>query len=286
MNSTFFSVGINGEVIHGIVDMPGDAAAGANKAMIFLHGMGGYRTGPHDMFVAFARRLTGLGYHCVRFDFRGKGFSGDMERSASYASMMEDVEAIITYVREELGIHDVSITGICIGAKFALYYTRSGTYPLDKLILLSSIPLRADDKTANDAYRQAKLQLRDYAGKLWSKETWLKLFSGRIHYAKIIRKILSPFSNISSRKMMLQPERSIMYFQLLKDLNNVLVIHGGNDPETVVSLPQIERLLQKYSVPYTSRIIEGANHSFYSVKWKSQLLDMVSDWIEGKSVSV
>jgi hypothetical protein len=59
----------------------------------------------------------------------------------------------------------------------------------------------------------------------------------------------------------------------------VLVIYGETDPETKGSLSQLQTVLKRYSVEHDVSIIEGANHSFYSLAWEQEITEKVSDWL-------
>ena len=61
---------------------------------------------------------------------------------------------------------------------------------------------------------------------------------------------------------------------------DVLIIHGGKDPETQITLPQIENLLTNYNISSDTHIIPNANHSFYSIKWKEEIYDIVEKWFK------
>lgn len=77
MNESCFNISIYGENIYGIWHKPCIPRNVIQRdiAVVLLHGWAGYRTGPHDMLVKTARMLAENGYHCIRFDFRGKGYS-------------------------------------------------------------------------------------------------------------------------------------------------------------------------------------------------------------------
>lgn len=273
-----FSIPYESEYIHGLVDVPEQHdPESERKALIFLNGDGGYRTGPHDMFVTFARKLAEQGYHCVRFDFRGKGYSGDREYGLQ--EKLADMNAVAEYVKKRYEIKNVSLLGICIGAKLALFHAKVSEQPIRKLILLSSSALRYDERSANTKVKEVSINAQSYVKKLFRKETWGKFFSGKIDYKSIFRVMFKPFFIRAEKR---KPKSSPNSAEALSFPNfdgPTLIIHAEKDPETLTALPQIEKLLTKYNKTYESHIIKGANHSFYSIRWKDEIYAIIEDWL-------
>lgn len=278
MMETLFSKRIEGQWIHGVVHRPVKLPPGGREhAVVFLHGAGGYRTGPHDLFVKLARELTACGYCCIRFDFRGWGYSG-RGTSAPTGSMLEDIAAVLAYVRTELGIGRVTLAGICYGAKLALYYAKAYTDPLESLILLSCESLRSEIKSTV-ALNQAGRHSRMYLVKLFRKETWNKIVAGEIHYKKIVSIIVAPFRRVRKRKPS-HPDKPFSPVRPFCGLQGgVLLIYGGKDPETALALPQIRHLLTSHSIPFDVHLVAGANHSFYSIGWSEEICDKMKAWL-------
>lgn len=273
MESELFSLDLGGQIIHGIINIPDGKCRDGNKVVLFLNGIGGYRSGPHDMFIFFSREFTKSGYHCVRFDFRGKGFSGQTGFLPTPHSMLEDIGTIVGYINEKLETKAVYILGICLGAKLALAYAKNSPHPIQKLILLSSTPLREENVMLETARQQSTTHLREYVVKALKKETWIKVFTGRIHYRKIFDTIVKPFRNVQHKnKPKTAPRDS---YPTLAINENVLVIHAEHDPDTLVALPQIESFLEQNHIPFHSHIIKGANHSFYSLDWTQEIWDII-----------
>jgi dienelactone hydrolase len=112
--------------------------------VVFLHGWSGYRIGPHQMFVKYARKLADMGYYCMRFDFRGRGFSAGDRNVASNQTMLLDLDQVIFYLYENIKYKNIILLGICSGAKLAIYYSKSGSQRIDGVIEMSSSLLRSD----------------------------------------------------------------------------------------------------------------------------------------------
>ena len=75
----------------GVLSEPEGDPRGAG--IVFLHGWTGYRIGPHRIFVEAARRLAAVGYHSLRFDFRGRGDSDGEHGTTTLDQMIDDARA-------------------------------------------------------------------------------------------------------------------------------------------------------------------------------------------------
>jgi pimeloyl-ACP methyl ester carboxylesterase len=276
MDTELFSLRIKDEYLHGIIHHPIDRSV-PRHVVVFLHGYGGYRIGPHRMFVDFSRRLAEVGYTCVRFDFRGWGYSGNIDSSRETRGMIDDIDLVINHIHTSLNPCFLSIAGICFGAKLALYYAKSRTLKLSNLILLSCSPLNQNEKSHTATLAQVQHTIRPYLTKLFQKETWRKFLTGEIRYRKIVKTVLKPLSGFRRQEKYAQPTSSASGFENFT--GGVLSIHAEQDPETLIAKPQIEDLLTKNNVTYRSYVIEGANHSFYSIEWKEKIYDFVEKWL-------
>jgi dipeptidyl aminopeptidase/acylaminoacyl peptidase len=60
----------------------------------------------------------------------------------------------------------------------------------------------------------------------------------------------------------------------------LLLIHGEKDPETKPALAQIHEMLQRHGVSSDTHIVKEANHSFYSLAWEKEILQVIEDWLK------
>lgn len=277
MNSVFFTLYSGAEAIHGIAECP---ETPFNHAIVFLHGWGGYRTGPHDLFVKISARLTTINYCCIRFDFRGKGYSGEVTTAATPANMLSDLQQVIDYARRELHCKTISLAGICSGAKMALYYAMKGASPIEHVIELSSAPLNPVLNQTELALKHSSRQLHDYLNKACRIDTWTRFLRGDLHLKHILHNIFSPLrrSSVQTRPLSLTgQECNRPAFQNFH--GKMLLIHGEKDPETEITTAQLQTLLRKHALVYELYIIEGANHSFYSLAWETEIIDRICLWL-------
>lgn len=289
-----FDTDIKGETIYGIWHQP---VVRKNIAVVFLHGWAGHRPGPHDMLVKLARNLCNNGYDCFRFDFRGKGYSQGDRHQTNNQTMLKDLDSVLQYVNNSLNRPDIVLIGICSGAKLALYYARNGNYTINHVIEMSSPVLRQNEIESKLITNNTKNTINEYYRKIFYKETWRKLISGEIHFSKIRRNIFKPLVSFfklpynviakatrnkaaekakgGGQKVQESPFRPFERFQ-----GQMLLIHGEKDPETKLSLQQIQDMLQRYEILSDTRIIKDANHSFYSLAWEKDIIQIIMNWLD------
>ena len=256
-----------------------------DATIVFLHGWAGYRIGPHRMFVNYSRKLAEIGFHCIRFDFCGKGFS-PLDANPSNQSMLSDLDAVLEYVSNENYPKRIVLIGICSGARLALYYAMKGTKPVDHVIELSTPILRADENLKVEVKRSGYM-FKQYFKKALKKETWNKLFEGTIRFRLISKIILSPvynsvnllFKKNKTYTSSTNKSSSIHKKAFVQFKGNVLAIHGEKDPETETALKQVNDLLNRYNIMHDIHIIKGANHSFYSLEWEKEIFEIIRDWL-------
>jgi pimeloyl-ACP methyl ester carboxylesterase len=285
MSEAVFETAVNGETIHGIWHRP--SGHGKNTAVVLLHGWAGYRTGPHDMLVKTARNLTVKGYDCFRFDFRGKGYSQGDRRNTGNRSMLQDLDAVLQYISQVLNQPRIIPVGICSGAKLALYYVRNGRYPVSHVIEISGPVLRQNEAEAALAAGHAKSSLKEYAGKVFRMDTWRKFTGGEIHFRAVWRNIIRPVKQLFAKRngKTVSAPRTVTQTQekpFGKFKGQMLLIHGEKDPETRPALAQIHEMLRRYRIPFDTHVVKNANHSFYSIAWEREIIELIEEWLENR----
>lgn len=292
MNEQIFNLEVKEDAIYGIwhCTEPGKKSLNRNVAIIFLHGWSGHRPGPHDMLVKLARCLAADGYDCFRFDFRGKGYSQGDRKHTNNHSMMEDLEAVLQFVNNALNDPAIVLTGICSGAKLAFYYARNGNLPVTHVIDLSSPVLRQQEVSSALAVNQVKNTTKQYINKAFSRETWQRLMNGEIHFSMVWRNISKPLSRLFAGKRKTSnlhvsketQKNKIEKKPFGKLKGQILLIHGEKDPETVPALRQIHQMLYNHQIPSETYIVKDANHSFYALAWKNEIISVVHNWLNSK----
>ncbi|MGV8094280.1 MAG: alpha/beta hydrolase [Mangrovibacterium sp.] len=281
---------LNGkENLFGILHHPLNAELNEIPVIIFLHGSAGYRIGPHQLFVRMARFLARQGYACLRFDFRGKGYSEGIRENTSYRTMLSDLDTVIQSVNSIYKPTRIILVGICSGARTALSYIKNGKQTVHSLIELSS-PLLWQTNEVSTATSRTKGMITDYTRKAMNLDNWKRLFTGEVNYKMIGRIIKNNLAGqwLAIKNSLRRKKERDGHNQTLnnKPFHNfkgeVLLIHGEKDPEAGTAMKQIKSLLQKHQIGYHDLMIKNANHSFYSLKWEKEIMDTVYNWMKNR----
>lgn len=126
---TMTSQGCN---LYGVVRDPRCAATRG----VLMVAAGGYRVGPHRMFLQFARDWAAAGIPVMQFDYQGQG---DSEGPGAFNvnSLMHDIRSAIDCFRSAVpGIERVVLWGLCEGAVNSLLYARNDRR-VDGLVLVN-----------------------------------------------------------------------------------------------------------------------------------------------------
>jgi pimeloyl-ACP methyl ester carboxylesterase len=271
-----------GMSIYGIEHIPGNINAFNHTSVIFLHGWSGYRTGPHDMFVKMARRLCALGLRCIRFDFRGRGYSDGGQFSASFKTMLSDMTVVINKTAQEETVQNIVLIGICSGANLGLYYVKD--HPdkkVTRLVELSSPPLQEVNARVQLEVNRMTTSWKAYLTKMLQRDTYRKVIDNEINYRQVLQVLSKPFQNLIGASTALHTMRGKRWENRggYQFNGKVLSIHAGKDPETAVATKQVEQMLCENRIPFQSYIIKDGNHSFYSIHWENEILNVVEEWL-------
>lgn len=124
------------------VQMPsGLSRAGEVPVVVLCHGFTGNREGDGH-FAPLADDLAQQGIATVRLDFAGCGDSTEPHTAYTLANMAADVNAAITWMQQEYGVHGpVALVGHSMGGRLASLYpqisARQGYAPVSALVLWS-----------------------------------------------------------------------------------------------------------------------------------------------------
>jgi pimeloyl-ACP methyl ester carboxylesterase len=258
--------------LHGVWHVP-EGANASGPVVVLLHGWAGSRIGPHRMFVHMARRLAAGGCPCLRFDFRGRGDSEGATARASIRSMVEDTRAAVDFFAPLHPGRRIILLGICSGCKVAIA-TACGDPRVSGLALWSAEPMGPMRNAASKA-RKSGDALRAYARKLLRPETWRKLVTFRVNLRMVRKAVASQEyagrTEIEDERLWLERFRSFR--------GRALFIYGTNDPETATARAAYASLCRHARIPFNLHGIEGANHSFYSLAWERQVIELTDRWI-------
>lgn len=225
------------------------------------------------MFVHTARRLAAAGCACLRFDFRGRGDSDGETKQATIRSMIADAGAAIAFAAKEMPERKVILLGLCSGGKVAVG-TAAGDTRVAGLALWSAEPMGPMRASASGPGKTAHA-LRAYARKLLRLETWRKLLTLRVNIRMVGRAVANP--DVASRDEI--RDETLWLNRLSGFRGPALLVYGANDPETRVAGPGYATLFRRAGIRHDVHEVAGANHSFYSLAWEQEVMDVTETWI-------
>jgi len=265
-----------GATLLGVLFGPDDEGRRRDTGLVFLHGWAGYRIGPHQMFTKMARRASAMGFPSIAFDFRGRGDSEGDAQKASISTMITDAQKAARTLVERTGVAKVALVGVCSGGEVAL--GAGATIPECDGMVLWSVPQVAADRTHADRAKRASI-IKAYWSKLFRGETWKKLFGGALNFG-MIRKAILRGGKGEGEESAPEDEHIDWRRRFIEFRGGIFYIYGTNDPTTPDCIAHYERLSREAGRTFRHHTIEGANHSFYSLKWEAEVLDQSLVWLD------
>lgn len=262
-----------GENIRGVLHSPSESCR-RRTSVILLHGWSGCRLGPHRMFVKASRRLENLGYHCLRFDFRGRGESDGDTSSAGIPSMIKDTQCCADWMQQHTGNHKVVILGICSACKVAIGAS-TAIQNVAGLALWSPEPMGHLNSSHLHA-RRSLFNVLTYLKKLSHPGTWKKILTFRVN-TKMVQKAV--FQNESADDAEKESEsRMLEEFESFR--GRLLFVHGTNDPLTSRADDAYSRFCISHGIEFSKHMVMGANHSYYSLQWEDEVISATEEWLD------
>ena len=268
---TFTSDGLRLAGIHG--KPKGDTP----KGVVLVHGWSGYRIGPHRILARTARRLNEAGFATLHFDLRGRGDSEGEYGDTDLDMMIADTVAAARVLKERAGCGAVALLGICSGANVAL-----GAATLDNslapVVAWSALPFQRQ-VTARQRGARRRGALATYAHKLFRWETWRKLITGRVNF-KLVRKAVQGSDAVSREGRNLKDSRRDVLAELSDYPGRVLFVHGSKDAEGMAGREHFQAFFADRPRRAAFHLVEGANHSYYSLAWEREIVDRSLAFLE------
>ncbi len=264
------------EQVNGVLYEPQNAKP--TRAVILLHGWSGYRVGPGQLLSETARELAKNGFAAYSFDFRGRGESEMEVAQASLNSMIRDATRAVPLLREQFGFEKFTLLGLCSGGEVAIGASLSHSR-IDSLALWSAPVFSGAFDLARQA-RRSKNALQKYARKIFLPETWAKFFGGGLNWKMIVRALSGGRSNEDAAVEDKAPDTQSQMKAFEAFAGKLLFIYGGNDPETPPSREFYREFVERTQMPHEFHEIEGANHNYYSVEWKREVIETTLTWLK------
>lgn len=243
----------SGQRMVGILHVP-ERRRGRVPAVVLFHGFTGTKVEPHRIFVKMARALCGAGMAVLRFDFRGSGDSEGDFSMMTISGELKDARAALRFLRTRPIVDPgrVGVLGLSMGG------------------LVAAEMLGEDPR------------LR--AGVLWSPVS---------HPDRLLEARMTPEARRELRQMGFVDDRGnavgkpclddMLRHRPLEAITRtrapVLLLQGDQD-ETVPpeASKAYEAALKKAGRTVIRKNIRGADHTFSSLAWETQVLALSLEW--------
>lgn len=264
------SFACEGVTLRGILHEP--AAGPVRAPILFLHGWGGYRIGPHRLFVTAARRFAALGHPCLRIDFRGRGDSDGAPGDTTIGTMIADALAAAAFLTRAAPGQPLILAGICSGAKVAM--GACNAHPSIGSLILWSAEAMAGHGQATRRTRRIVRMLTAYAAKLANPATWRKILTLRVN-TRMVGKAVAGRSDSPREE---GQDRAILA-ALSRFGGPTLFVYGAADPESASARDQFAAFCRTAGARATVHAIAEADHNFCAPQAESELLSVTDRWL-------
>ncbi len=235
--------------LRGMVHRPAAATRRRVAGVVFFHGFTGDRMESHWIFIKCARALAEQGIASLRFDFYGSGESEGEFREVTLQGEISDARAAVEFFRRQTGIDSrrLGLCGLSLGGAVAACV--AARLRVQALVLWAAL--------AHPTH------LRDLA----QRTTLIPGADGAREYSahRISPRFLDHIEKV-------QPLKSIARFK-----GPTLIIHPEKDGYLSLAHPddyfQAARGSLKEKI-----IIPGADHTFSSIAWESEVIARTVDW--------
>jgi len=246
--------------------------------VILVPGWSGTRAGPADLLVFLASSIARAGWTAIRVEMPARGDSCGAFNDV-------DLDAMIAATAACTGEESPRFVGLCSGGNVALGASalRNPQSEIRNcgIIAISTLPFQPARTQTFDNRRRWK-NLKNYASKALSPNTWARLLKGEINVDRVKKNVSAGEKPASGERNLKDSARDIEK-ELLDWKGPGLFIWGSGDEEAAPARAHFEKLhaagmgSREKTVFHT---IEGANHNFYSRAWREELARRILDFIE------
>ena len=276
-----------GKEIFGILHVPDQPIRQMKVGIIVVRN----RTGPHWVFVQAARLWCNEGFHVLREDFPGIGDSGGEYRYRYIDDFpMHTLPNAVRYFKEHGKMDKIIIVGMCAGARTTL--NSSVASPDVQHLVLLAMPFSdvspdspdeaSSQKIARISSYNAKRYLISYLKLLAKPKEWKRFLSRQCQFSFSFWIMLMNSLLKRNKNRLFQERVHISLRTFFERQGHILFVYGGGDLGTPDFMEEFEFL--KSAIPEVEllsevHLIEGANHVFSRVEWKTDAIKCVTAWL-------
>ena len=240
-----------GKLLRGMIHRPAGANARSKApAVIFFHGFTGDRMESHWIFIKCARALAREGIASLRFDFYGSGESEGEFIEATLQGEIADARSAVRFMQrqETIDAARLGLCGLSLGGCVASCVAQAAK--AKALVLWSPVAHPAILQTLSEKLGKPSANHPD-------------------GFEYDAREISSRFLKDAAK---VDPLSAVRRFS-----KPTLIIHPGKDES--VPLSHAEDFLQASGAKIKEKvIIPGADHTFASVAWESEVIGRTVGW--------
>ena len=252
---------------------------GASRGTVVLvPGWSGPRSGPAEILVFLAARLSRAGYTAVRVDLPGRGDAAGGQGCDLDAMIAAAAEAL-----RERRAGPACFVGMCSGGNGALG-AAAALPETCAVAALSTLPFQPARTQSFDRQRRWK-NLKQYAAKALSPRNWLRLVRGDINLERVKKNVTASEKPAGGGRNLKDSARDIER-ELLRWRAPALFVWGGGDEEAALARAHFEKLhAGGMAAPGAARFhtIAGANHNFYGRAWREELARTILEFVASLS---
>jgi len=246
------SFAVDGQKLFGMLHLPD--SPGRVPGVLFCHGFTGHRIEAHFLFVKAARALEAAGLAALRFDFRGSGESEGEFRAMTLSQEIDDAAAALDLMEAHprLDPGRLGVLGLSLGGAVAACL--AGRDPRVRSVALWSAVARTRS-LCEEPPRQA----------------WGDLIRRHGHLDVGAHEVGLGFIQDLPRH---DPVKS-----LAASRSSALIVHGSADSSVPVSAADLyAEALQVPARRVEKLIVDGADHTFTSLKWERAVIGRTATW--------
>jgi pimeloyl-ACP methyl ester carboxylesterase len=157
-----------------------------SRGIILLNGGATNHIGPNRMYVDMGRDWAAQGFVVMRLDLAGLGDSeswpGEPRNLVYPPRAMDDIRLAIDFLRQQCGVGNVSLVGLCAGAYHAIRSAISGL-PVDKVLMINPLTFYWNQGDTLSDLQIAEVMRNPgvYMENFWSARHWRKLLRGKVN---------------------------------------------------------------------------------------------------------
>ncbi|MBP2323788.1 alpha-beta hydrolase superfamily lysophospholipase [Kibdelosporangium banguiense] len=241
-----------------------------DQALVLIHG-GGVTREEGGFFRRLAEGVAEAGVASLRFDLRGHGESEGRQEDLTLSAILNDIQAAIAHVRNEISATSVSLLGVSFAGGICGYFTAKRPELVDRLVLGNPL-LNYKKRFIDDKPYWHDDQINEETGKELAEQG----FVAHSPTFKLGRALLNEV-------FWLQPHT------VLGEIKTpTLIIHGTKD--TFIPVESSRTAVRELRCEHQLVEIKGAQHGFavhddptyanpQSQEWQAFVIRTVAEWL-------